>query len=241
MISTDKTSATVPLPQRDNQQNNQQDTQRGTQHKTPQIAIIDDDPSVRGSLVMLLETRDWGTREFERATDFLDSVSPDQFNCLLIDVRIPETNGLELFDELIRRSKLHNSYLPPVVFLSGHGDIPLVVRVLKQGAVDFLEKPADHRSLLDAISRALATDQAARSNYLTQADLLKEIAELTQRERMVLTEIVAGYLGKQIADHLAISPKTVEAHRLHICQKLNVRTSMELAAKLRDIPPSLWQ
>jgi two-component system response regulator DctR len=207
----------------------------------PKIAIIDDDPSVRGSLVMLLETRDWATSEFERAKDFLDHADPNHFNCLLVDVRIPETNGLELFDELIRRSKLNNSYLPPVIFLSGHGDIPLVVRVLKQGAVDFLEKPADHRSLLDAISRALATDVVARNNYLNQADLLKEIAELTQRERMVLTEIVAGYLGKQIADHLSISPKTVEAHRLHICQKLNVRTSMELAAKLRDIAPSLWQ
>lgn len=205
------------------------------------IAIIDDDPSVRNSLVMLLETRDWIPSEFERATDFLDNADPSQFNCLLIDVRIPGTNGLELFDELIRRSKQQNSYLPPVIFLSGHGDIPLVVRVLKQGAVDFLEKPADHRSLLDAISRAFASDVSTRSAYQGQAGLLKEIAELTQRERMVLTEIVAGYLGKQIADHLSISPKTVEAHRLHICQKLNVRTSMELAAKLRDIPPSLWQ
>jgi two-component system response regulator DctR len=205
------------------------------------IAIIDDDPSVRSSLVMLLETRQWQTTEFERAQDFLDQADPIQFNCLLVDVRIPGTNGLELFDELIRRSKLQGSYLPPVIFLSGHGDIPLVVRVLKQGAVDFLEKPADHRSILDAISRAMITDEKARAGHLGQVGLLKEIAELTQRERMVLTEIVAGYLGKQIADHLSISPKTVEAHRLHICQKLNVRTSMELVAKLRDIPPSLWQ
>jgi two-component system response regulator DctR len=205
------------------------------------IAIIDDDPSVRSSLVMLLETRHWKTTEFERAQDFLDHATAADFNCLLVDVRIPGTNGLELFDELIRRSKLHRLYLPPVIFLSGHGDIPLVVRVLKQGAVDFLEKPADHRSIIDAISRAIATDEKARAEHQGQAGLLKEIAELTQRERMVLTEIVAGYLGKQIADHLSISPKTVEAHRLHICQKLNVRTSMELVAKLRDIPPSLWQ
>ncbi|MBC3874558.1 response regulator transcription factor [Undibacterium flavidum] len=208
---------------------------------SPRIAIIDDDASVRSSLVMLLETRQWLTTEFERAQDFLETANPLEFNCVLIDVRIPGVNGLELFDELIRRSKHHNTYLPPVIFLSGHGDIPLVVRVLKQGAVDFLEKPADHRSLIDAIARAIHTDEKARADFLGQADILKEIAELTQRERMVLTEIVAGYLGKQIADHLAISPKTVEAHRLHICQKLNVRTSMELAAKLRDIPPSLWQ
>jgi|JI7StandDraft_1071085.scaffolds.fasta_scaffold49765_2 two-component system response regulator DctR len=225
MISTEPSSQSLP----------------NAQPSQPKIAIIDDDPSVRSSLVMLLETRHWLPTEFERAKDFLSDVDPSEFNCLLVDVRIPEINGLELFDELMRRSKLQRSYLPPVIFLSGHGDIPLVVRVLKQGAVDFLEKPADHRSLLDAISRAFATDAVARNNFFGLASLLKEIAELTQRERMVLTEIVAGYLGKQIADHLSISPKTVEAHRLHICQKLNVRTSMELAAKLRDIPPSLWQ
>lgn len=126
------------------------------------IAIIDDDPSVRSSLVMLLETRHWKTTEFERAQDFLDHATAADFNCLLVDVRIPGTNGLELFDELIRRSKLHRLYLPPVIFLSGHGDIPLVVRVLKQGAVDFLEKPADHRSIIDAISRAIATDEKAK-------------------------------------------------------------------------------
>ena len=220
---------------------NEQKMQTTQTKSESRIAIIDDDPSVRSSLVMLLETRHWQTAEFERAQDFLDQADPADFNCLLVDVRIPGTNGLELFDELIRRSKLHSTYLPPVIFLSGHGDIPLVVRVLKQGAVDFLEKPADHRSLLDAISRAISTDEKARTGHQGQAELLKEIAELTQRERMVLTEIVAGYLGKQIADHLSISPKTVEEHRLHICQKLNVRTSMELVAKLRDIPPSLWQ
>ncbi|MBR7800269.1 response regulator transcription factor [Undibacterium fentianense] len=205
------------------------------------IAIIDDDPSVRHSLRMLLETRNLRISEFERAHDFLQQADPVEFQCLLIDVRIPEMNGLELFDELLRKSKLQNNYLPPVIFLSGHGDIPLVVRVLRQGAVDFLEKPADHRSLIDAINRALESDEKSRLHFFEQAQILNEIAELTQRERMVLTEIVAGYLGKQIADHLSISPKTVEAHRLHICQKLKVRTSMELAAKLRDIPPSLWQ
>ncbi len=216
-------------------------TQKTSTKAQPQVAIIDDDASIRDSLQMLLETRHWCSQQFERAQDFLSQKQADQFHCLLIDVRIPEMNGLELFDELLRRSRSENSYLPPVIFLSGHGDIPLVVRVLKQGAVDFLEKPADHRSLLDAIERAFDADQRARERFANQAMILKEIAELTQRERMVLNEVVAGYLGKQIADHLSISPKTVEAHRLHICQKLKVRTSMELAAKLREIPPQLWQ
>ncbi len=208
---------------------------------TSQIAIIDDDPGVRSSLGMLLETRNWNFREFERAIDFLDGANPAAFNCMVIDVRIPDMSGLELFEELNRRARNDHAYLPPALFLSAHGDIPMVVRALKQGAADFLEKPADHRTLLDAIGRAITTDQKARETHGSRAQLLQEIADLTAREREVLTEIVGGYLSKQIADHLDISTKTVEAHRLRICQKFNVRTSMELAAKLRDIPPSLWQ
>jgi two-component system response regulator DctR len=207
----------------------------------PHIAIIDDDPGVRGSLGMLLETRNWTFTEFERAGDFLEGARPATFNCMVIDIRIPDMSGLELFEELNRRARNGHTYLPPALFLSAHGDIPMVVRTLKQGAADFLEKPADHRTLLDAISRALMQDQAARCMHGAHAKLLQEISELTLREREVLTEIVGGYLSKQIADHLDISTKTVEAHRLKICQKFNVRTSMELAAKLRDVPPSLWQ
>jgi two-component system, LuxR family, response regulator DctR len=195
------------------------------------IAIIDDDPSVRHSLGMLLETRGWSSESFERAADFLERARPADFHCLVVDVRIPGMSGLELFEELVRRQRRAQTYLPPVLFLTGHGDIPMVVHALKQGASDFLEKPADPRTMLDAVGKALAADKA----------LLAEIAELTPREREVLTEMVAGYLSKQIADHLNISTKTVEAHRLRICHKFNVRTGMELAAKLREIPPSVWQ
>jgi len=207
----------------------------------PQIAIIDDDAGVRGSLGMLLETRNWAVTEFERAGDFLNGPRARDFNCLIIDIRIPDMSGLELYEELNRRTKARHAYLPPALFLSGHGDIPMVVKALKQGASDFLEKPVDHRTLLDAVSKALTADQAARSSFDTQAQLIQEISELTSREREVLSEIVRGYLGKQIAEHLNISAKTVEAHRLRICQKFNIRTSMELAAKLRDVSPSLWE
>ena len=209
--------------------------------RIPQVAVIDDDPSVRRSLVMLLDTRGWAAVEFERAVDFLDGSDASQFNCLVIDVRIPGMSGLELFDELTRRAKASQRYLPPALFLTGHGDIPMVVQALKQGASDFLEKPADPRTLLDAIGKALIADRSARGAHESLGSLLQEIAELTPREREVLTEMVAGYLSKQIADHLNISTKTVEAHRLRICHKFNVRTGMELAAKLREIPPSLWQ
>ncbi|PRC94653.1 Response regulator [Solimicrobium silvestre] len=209
--------------------------------ETPYIAIIDDDPGVRGSLGMLLETKNWTFAEFERAGDFLENAKPSDFNCMIIDIRIPDMSGLELFEELKRRAKNTNDYLSPALFLSGHGDIPMVVKALKQGAADFLEKPVDHRTLLDAIARALSADRSARTSHNSQAKLIQEISELTLREREVLTEIVGGYLSKQIADHLNISTKTVEAHRLRICQKFNIRTSMELAAKLRDVSPSLWK
>jgi two-component system response regulator DctR len=205
------------------------------------IAIIDDDASVRHSTGMLLETRRWTYTEFERAVDFLEHATPADFNCLLIDVRIPEMSGLELFEELTRRCKKQPRYIPPVLFLTGHGDIPMAVKSLKLGACDFLEKPIDHRSLLDSIQRALDVDTVSRPRFQAQSRLLHEIADLTAREREVLSEIIDGYLSKQIAVHLNISTKTVEAHRLRICQKFNTRTTMELAAKLRDVSRSLWE
>ena len=205
------------------------------------IALIDDDPSVRRSLAMLLDTRGWASVEFERAQDFLDDPQPERFGCLVLDVRIPGMSGLELYDALTRRAQRSLAYMPPVLFLTGHGDIPMVVQALKQGAADFLEKPADPRTLIDAIGRALATDREARRTHEGRAGLVASINELTPREREVLGEMINGYLSKQIAAHLNISTKTVEAHRLRIYQKFNVHTSMELAARLRDVPPTLWQ
>jgi two-component system response regulator DctR len=203
------------------------------------VAIIDDDPGVSRSLSMLLETRNWVSECFERPGDFLLMGDFSHFHCLIIDVRMPEMSGLELFEELRRRTRNTQSYLPPVIFLSGHGDIPMVVHALKQGATDFLEKPVDYRVLLDTIGKTLQVDRAARSEHGLQAKLLSNFAELTRREREVLTEILNGYLNKQIADHLNVTTKTVEAHRMRICQKFNVRTGMELAAKLREVSPDL--
>jgi len=207
----------------------------------PHVAIIDDDPGVRHSTSMLLETKRWKFSEFERANDFLENVRPSDFNCLIVDVRIPVKSGIELFNELLANAQKNHTYLPPVIFLSGHGDIPMAVKLMHQGAVDFLEKPVNHRTLLDAISAAIESDSLSRDLFLAQYELIEEIAKLTYREREVLSEIVCGFLSKQIAEHLNISTKTVEGHRLRICQKFNTRTSMELAAKLRDIPASLWQ
>ncbi|MBV8465376.1 MAG: response regulator transcription factor [Burkholderiales bacterium] len=200
------------------------------------IALIDDDPGVRQSLAMLLDTRCWQSAHFASAADFLANARPVDFNCLLVDVRMPGQSGLELFEALGRRAEADKTYLPPVLFLSGHGDIPMVVHALKQGAADFLEKPVDHRTLFEAIGNALRADKEGREAHASHAGLMHLYDELTPREREVLHEMLGGYLNKQIADHLDISTKTVEAHRLKICHKFNVRTGMELAAKLRDLP-----
>lgn len=207
----------------------------------PRIAIIDNDPSVRRSIGILLGNQKWRCEEFERASDFQESTKPSDFNCLIVDVKILVKGGIELFDELVADAKKQHTYLPPVVFITGHGDIPMAVKLMHQGAIDFLEKPVDPGTLLNAISTAVESDCLARDRFIAQFDLTEEINRLTLREREVLSEIVGGYLSKQIAEHLNISTKTVEAHRLRICQKFNTRTSMELAAKLRDMPVSLWE
>jgi len=205
------------------------------------LAIIDDDAGVRHSSGMLFETRDWTWLGFERAADFLERATPASFNCLLIDLRIPDMSGLELLDELNRRVRKVPRYIPPIIFLTGHGDISSAVSALKHGACDFLEKPVNHETLTDAILRARTLDEERRPVYQSREKLMQQIAALTARERQVLTEMISGYLSKQIAAHLNISTKTVEAHRLRICQKFSTRTSMELAAKLRDATPSWWE
>ena len=206
----------------------------------PLMAIVDDDAAVCRSLALLLETRGWRSESFERAADLLalDDCAP--FNCLIVDVRIPGMSGLELFDALGRRATSQVQYLPPVLFLTGHGDIPMVVHALKNGASDFLEKPADPRSLLDAVKRALETDRVARQRFDDQARLTRLIAGLTRRERQILGEVLKGRLSKQVGDVLNISTKTVEAHRLSICHKFGVRTTAELSAMLRGLPDDLW-
>jgi FixJ family two-component response regulator len=208
---------------------------------TPNIAIIDDDAGVRHSTGLLLETRNWKFSEFERADDFLKSTRVSDFNTLLVDVRIPVKSGIELYNELLAMTKKNHLYMPPVVFFSGHGDIPMAVKLMQGGAADFLEKPVNHRTLLDTIANAIQQDALARDIYIAQYEIMEDIALLTYREREILSELVNGQLSKQIGERLNISTKTVEGHRLRICQKFNTRTSMELAAKLRDIPSSAWE
>ena len=195
------------------------------------IAIIDDDIAVRDALTLLFETRGWPAITFESGENFLQEAEAVDFSCLVIDVRMTGMSGLELFTRIKQ-----SDYLPPVIFLTGHGDVAMAVAAVKEGAADFLEKPCDNRVLVGKIQTYLDQDQAQRGEWEARQSLSDQLDNLTPREREVLRELLAGKLNKQIADTLTISIKTVEVHRARIYTKLRVRSAVELAALLKDVP-----
>jgi two-component system response regulator TtrR len=193
----------------------------------PQVAstvyIVDDDEAVRDSLRWLLEANSYRVRAYASAESFLAEYDEQQPGVLIVDVRMPGMSGLELQEQLIARKSTM-----PVVFITGHGDIPMAISTMKKGAVDFLEKPFDETALREIVGRMF--EQA--NQRLTQAKAVRQheamLARLTSREQQVLERIVAGRLNKQIADDLGISIKTVEAHRANIMEKLQVTTVADL-------------
>jgi FixJ family two-component response regulator len=194
---------------------------------TPQapstIFIVDDDEAVRDSLRWLLEANGYRVRSFDRAEEFLSAYDPEQVGVLIADVRMPGMSGLELQEELIaRKAPL------PIVFITGHGDVPMAVSTMKKGAVDFLEKPFNETDLRAIVARMLrqATDRVSQAQ--AERNHQEVLARLTAREQQVLERIVAGRLNKQIAGDLNISIKTVEAHRANIMEKLEVTTVADL-------------
>ncbi|NLZ10587.1 MAG: response regulator transcription factor [Alcaligenaceae bacterium] len=187
------------------------------------VFIVDDDEAVRDSLRWLLEANGYQVQAFESAEVFLETYDPEQIGVLIADVRMPGMSGLELQEALIAR----NAPLP-IVFITGHGDVPMAVSTIKKGAVDFLEKPFNESDLRDIVARML--EQAAENASKAQAQKNHQavLSRLTSREQQVLERIVAGRLNKQIAGDLNISIKTVEAHRANIMEKLQVTTVADL-------------
>ena len=187
------------------------------------VYVVDDDEAVRDSLQWLLEGKDYYVRCFESAESFLNRYDPREVACVIIDIRMAGMSGLELQDKLIeRRSPL------PIVFVTGHGDVPMAVDTMKKGAMDFIQKPFEDNQLLQLVERML---EHARSAFVDQQQAASRdalMARLTTRETQVLERIVAGRLNKQIADDLGISIKTVEAHRANIMEKLNANTVADL-------------
>ncbi len=187
------------------------------------IYIVDDDEAVRDSLQWLLEGKDYNVRCYDSAETFLSRYDPREAACLIVDIRMGGMSGLELQDKLIeRKSPL------PIVFITGHGDVPMAVSTMKKGAMDFIQKPFKEEELLALVERMLETAKDSFAEYQQAANRDALLAKLTGREAQVLERIVAGRLNKQIADDLGISIKTVEAHRANIMEKLNANTVADL-------------
>ncbi|MEX8497436.1 MAG: response regulator transcription factor [Leptothrix ochracea] len=187
------------------------------------VYVVDDDEAVRDSLQWLLEGKDYRVKCFDSAEAFLVRFDPREVACLIVDIRMEGMSGLDLQDRLLeRKSPL------PVVFITGHGDVPMAVTTMKKGAVDFIEKPFQEDALVALVERMLAQAQQAFEQYQEQMSRDALISRLTSREAQVLQRIVAGRLNKQIADDLGISIKTVEAHRANIMEKLGANTVADL-------------
>jgi two-component system response regulator DctR len=200
------------------------------------IFIVDDDASVREALAWLLRSRRLASEHFASAEafeQFLDQGPlPEQPLCLLLDVRMPGTSGLVLFDRLAERGLLPAM---PVIFLTGHADVPTAVDAVKRGAFDFCEKPFSDNALVDRIEHALNASLQALEVQRVRRGLAERIGELTDRERDVMRLVVEGLPNKLIADQLAISVRTVEVHRARVFDKMEVKSAVELATRLRDL------
>jgi len=187
------------------------------------VYVVDDDEAVRDSLQWLLEGKDYRVRCFESAEAFLSRYDPREVACLVADIRMGGMTGMELQDRLLER---HSPL--PIVFITGHGDVPMAVQTMKKGALDFIQKPFDEQQLMALVDRMLETARTAFADHQQAASREALMARLTGRESQVLERIVAGRLNKQIADDLNISIKTVEAHRANIMEKLGANTVADL-------------
>ncbi len=195
----------------------------------PTVHVVDDDAATRDALSFLLRSRGLHTQAFESGEAFLAALGDEAEGCLLLDVRMDGMSGIEVFDRLLeRRCPM------PVLFLTGHGDVPLAVTALKRGAFDFVEKPFNDNALVDRVLEAMRSGEARRQELQAQATLDALLASLTLRERQVMDHVLAGEPNKQIADALGISMRTVEVHRARLFEKMGVGGAVELANLLKQ-------
>ncbi|MDX9886083.1 response regulator transcription factor [Thauera sp.] len=189
--------------------------------------IVDDDEAIRDALEWLFKTRGVSCRTWPSGERFLDVWQPDWRGCIVLDIRMQGMSGLECFDTLLARG-----CQLPVIFITGHGDVPMAVSALKKGAFHFIEKPFNDHDLVDLVEKALAADHDRQRVAASRETIEARLATLTQREREVMELILEGKYNKVIADELSISMRTVEAHRSRIFDKMDVRSAVELAQLL---------
>jgi two-component system response regulator FixJ len=187
------------------------------------VFVVDDDPAVRKSLETLLKSVGMNVETFCSAQEFLAGYDPARPGCLVLDVRMPGMSGLEL-----QRTLRDRGLDIPIIIVTGHGDVPVAVRALKDGALEFLEKPFSKQILLEHISEALKRDAAGRDRREHHEEIAARLALLTDRERQVMDLVVAGKVSKEIAVALGLSKKTVDVHRAHVMQKLKLESVAEL-------------
>jgi FixJ family two-component response regulator len=189
----------------------------------PVVYVVDDDTSMREALSSLIRSVGLRAAVFSSAQEFLLHERPDSAACLVLDVRLPGLSGLDLQRELVGAD-----VRIPIIFITGHGDIPMSVRAMKAGAAEFLPKPFREQDLLDAIRQALERDEAARAEREEVAQIQRKYDTLTEREREVMGPIVKGMLNKQVAANLGISEITVKVHRRHIMEKMGAKSLPEM-------------
>jgi two-component system response regulator DctR len=195
---------------------------------TPQAHLVDDDDAIRDALAWLLTSRGIPHAAYDSAENFLAAWTPAMSGCVVLDMRMTGISGLDCFDLLLeRKSNL------PVIFLTGHGDVPLAVSTLKRGAFDFFEKPLNDNELATRIEEAMALDARQRAANATVDSVKARVSTLTTRERQIMDLVLLGKFNKVIADELNISMRTVEVHRANLFDKMQVKTAVELANLLK--------
>jgi len=189
----------------------------------PMVFIVDDDDGVRRAMSALMESVGYAHLTYPSATEFLRQYDAAQSGCLVLDIRMPEMSGLELQQELNKRG-----YAIPLIFVTGHGDVPMAVEAMKKGAFDFVQKPFRDQDLLDRVNHALQQDNSLRRETADKNEVLQRWNTLTQREKEVMALIVEGKANKVVAQDLNLSERTVEIHRARVMEKMQVRSVAQL-------------
>ncbi len=195
----------------------------------PTVFIVDDDPAVRDSLRWLLESMRLKVLTFESAEEFLNYYTMHMIGCLILDVRMPGMSGLQLQQFLTKQK-----HALPIIFITGHGDIPMAVRAMQAGAMYFLEKPFEDQILLDYVNEALALDKENQQARIRLAMIQARISNLTEREREVMNLVTNNHSNKEIAEKLGVSVKTVEFHRSHMMEKMHAHSLIDLVSMVRE-------